>query len=390
VNQETKMASKRDYYEVLGVSRDASADEIKKSYKKLAIKFHPDRNPGDDTAVDKFKEASEAYEVLSHEEKRARYNRFGHEGVRGPAGGGGGGFSDINDIFDVFGDLFEGFGLGGGRRRRGQGGRQATPGDSLKTRITIDLLDAARGCTRPVQISRRRLCTTCSGSGAKPGTSPVKCDYCGGAGQIVQSQGFFRMQTTCPACRGEGAVVRDKCGDCSGSGKVAESVTLDVKVPPGVDTGMTLRLGGEGEPGLNGGPRGDLYVEIHVRDHSLFKRDGQNLICDVPISYTQAVLGAEIEIPCLEGRTRHQIYAGTQPGEIIRLRGGGMPSLRGGTAGDLLLRINVEVPKRVTDEQELLLRQLAELEHHDVSAHRKSFFEKVKDWFVPPDDDLED
>jgi molecular chaperone DnaJ len=377
------MASKRDYYEVLGVSRDASADEIKKAYKKLAIKYHPDRNQGDEEATDKFKEASEAYEVLSNDEKRARYNRFGHEGVRGPAGGGG--FQDVGDIFDVFGDLFEGFGLGGGRRRRG-GGRRPTQGDSLKTQVSIDLIDAARGCTRTLEITRRETCQTCSGSGAKPGSSPTDCDYCGGAGQIVQSQGFFRMQTTCPACRGEGKVIQDKCSDCHGEGKIPNTVKLDVKIPAGVDTGMTLRLTSEGEPGSNGGPRGDLYVEVHVEEHHFFKREGKHLICDVPVSYTQAVLGADIEIPCLEGRTTHHIYPGTQPGELIRIRGGGMPDPRGSMPGDLVLHIVLEVPKKLTAEQEELLRELAELEHAHVSPHRKSFFEKVKDWFVPPED----
>lgn len=377
------MASKRDYYEVLGVSRDASADEIKKAYKKLAIKYHPDRNQGDEEATDKFKEASEAYEVLSNDEKRARYNRFGHEGVRGAAGGGG--FQDVGDIFDVFGDLFEGFGLGGGRRRRG-GGRRPTQGDSLKTRVSIDLIEAARGCTRTLEITRRESCQTCSGSGAKPGSSPSECDYCGGAGQIVQSQGFFRMQTTCPACRGEGKVIHDKCSDCRGEGKIPEAVKLDVKIPAGVDTGMTLRLTSEGEPGSNGGPRGDLYVEVHVEEHHFFQREGKHLICEVPISYTQAVLGADIEIPCLEGKTTHHIYPGTQPGELIRIRGGGMPDPRGSMPGDLVLRIVLEVPKKISGDQEELLRELAELEHANVSPHRKSFFEKVKDWFVPPED----
>lgn len=381
------MAAERDYYEVLGVSRDAAGDEIKKAYKKLAIKFHPDRNPGDDEAVESFKEASEAYEVLGNEEKRARYNRFGHAGVKGASGGGGAGFGDINDIFDVFGDLFEGFGLGGGRRR---GGRRATQGDSLKTRVTIDLLEAARGCTRTVEIQRREPCGTCSGSGAKPGTTPAECDYCGGAGQVVQSQGFFRMQTTCPACQGAGKVVRDKCDSCSGAGRIPESTKLDVKIPAGVDTGMTLRLPSEGEAGQGGGPRGDLYVEVHVREHELFQREGQHLVCDIPISYTQAVLGADLEVPCLEGSTDHHVYPGTQPGELVRIRGGGMPDPRGGTPGDLILRMVLEVPKKVTAEQENVLRDLAELERVEVSPHRKSFFEKAKDWFVPHDEIEED
>lgn len=383
------MAVQRDYYEVLSVAKDASGDEIKKSYKKLAIKYHPDRNPGDEAAVAAFKEAAEAYDVLSDAEKRARYDRFGHAGVQGGGGGGQGGFGDINDIFDVFGDLFEGFGLGGGggKRRRGGGGPRATQGDSLITRITIDLLDAARGCTRTVELQRRELCKTCDGSGAKPGSKPTQCDYCGGHGQIVQSQGFFRVQTTCPACRGEGKIVRDKCTGCSGAGKVAETVKLDVKVPAGVDTGNRLALRGEGEPGLNGGPRGDLIVEVVVKDHPLFQRDGQDLICDVPVTYTQAVLGADIEIPSLDGKRKHHIYPGTQAGEIIRIRGGGMPHIQRNSAGDLLLRIVLEVPKKVSAEQEALLRDLAELEKANVSAHRSGWFDRLKEWFVPTEDE---
>jgi len=374
------MASKRDYYEVLDVSRDASTDEIKKAYKKLAIRYHPDRNRGDDAAVENFKEASEAYDVLSNDDKRARYNRFGHEGVRS-ASGGGAGFNDINDIFDVFGDLFEGFGFGGGRRRGG--GRRPSQGESIKTQVNIDLLEAARGCTKQVDFERHEPCATCSGSGAKPGTTPDACDYCGGAGQVVQSQGFFRMQTTCPACRGQGTVIQEKCSDCRGSSRIARLFTEDVTIPAGVDTGMLLRLRGEGEPGQHGGPAGDVFVEVHVSENPLFHREGQNLICEVPISYTQAVLGADIEIPCLEGKTQHHIFPGTQPGEIVRLRGGGMPDPRGGRPGDLLLQIVLEVPKKISGDQETLLRDLAEIERTSVSPHRTSFFEKLKDWFVP-------
>ncbi|MDA0589167.1 MAG: molecular chaperone DnaJ [Planctomycetota bacterium] len=378
------MAAQRDYYEVLGVSRDAAPDVIKKAFKKLAIKFHPDRNPGDDAAVESFKEASQAYDVLSNEEKRARYNRFGHEGVRGAAGGGGG-FQDVNDIFDVFGDLFEGFGFGGGKRRGG--GRRPVQGESIKTRVSIDLLEAAKGCTKPVTFERQEHCETCAGSGAAPGTTPDKCDYCGGAGHVVQSQGFFRMQTSCPACRGEGSVVREKCGDCRGSGRKSISVTRDANIPAGVDTGMHLVLRGVGEPGQHGGPAGDVYVEVTVAEHPLFRREGLDLICDVPISYTQAALGADIEVPCLEGKTQHHVYPGTQPGEIVRIRGGGMPDPRGGRPGDLLLRIVLEVPKKINAEQEAVLRDLAKLEHAAVSPHRSSFFDKLKDWFVPDETD---
>lgn len=381
--------SQRDYYEVLGVSRDAAADEIKKAYKKLAIKFHPDRNPGDDAAVESFKEASEAYEVLSNDEKRARYNRFGHDGVRGAASSGGAGFSDINDIFDVFGDLFDGFGVGGGGGRRRGGGRSGprmTRGESLGTRITIELLEAAKGCSKTVEFQRNESCGTCSGSGARPGTTADTCDYCGGQGQVVQSQGFFRMQTTCPACRGEGTTITEKCSSCRGTGKQSETVKIDVKIPAGVDTGMALRVSGEGESGMHGGPRGDLHVEVQVANNSLFERDGNDLICDVPISYTQAVLGSDIEVPCLEGTTNHHFYPGTQPGEIIRIRAGGMPDVRGSRTGDLLLRVIVEVPKKIGGDQETLLRELAQIENANVSAHRKSFFERVKDWFVPHDE----
>lgn len=382
------MPTQRDYYEILGVSRDASADDIKKAYKKLALKYHPDRNKDNPEAIDKFKEAAEAYDILSNEEKKARYDRFGHAGVQGGPGGGGAGFGDINDIFDVFGDLFEGFGLGGGRRRGGGGGGpRVTQGDSLKTRVTIDLLEAARGCSRTIEIHRHELCGKCSGSGAKAGTKPVKCDYCGGRGQIVQSQGFFRMQTVCPVCRGDGQVVKEKCSDCRGQGRIAEPVKIDVRVPAGVDTGNTLRVGGEGEPGLNGGPRGDLYVEVQVREHPLFQREGNNLICDVPLTYTQAVLGADIEVPCLEGKRQHHVYPGTQPGEIIRIRGAGMPDVRSTARGDLLLRVILEVPKKVNGEQEELLRKLAVLEHANVSQHRSSFIDRLKEWFVPPENE---
>jgi len=379
--------SQRDYYEVLGVSKESSADEVKKAYKKLAIKFHPDRNPGDDAAVESFKEASEAYEVLSNDEKRARYNRFGHDGVKGAARSGGAGFSDVGDIFDVFGDLFEGFGFGGGGGRRGRsGGPRMTRGDNLGTRVNIDLLDAAKGCKKTVEFQRNEHCGTCQGSGAKPGTTPNRCEYCNGQGQVVQNQGFFRMQTTCPGCRGEGTTITDKCTQCRGTGRQAETIKREIPIPRGVDTGTVMRVPGEGESGMNGGPRGDLHVEIEVANNSLFEREDHNLICDVPMSYTQAVLGADIEVPCLEGTTTHHFYPGTQPGEIIRIRGGGMPVLQSSRTGDLLLRVVVEVPKKISGEQEILLRDLAEIERANVSAHRKSFFERVKDWFVPHDE----
>ena len=374
------MASKRDFYEVLGVAKDAKPEDIKKAYKKLALANHPDRNPGDEGAVERFKEAAEAYEVLSNPDKRARYDRFGHEGVTGAAGRGG--FSDVGDIFDMFGDLFEGFGFGRSSRR----GTRARRGNSLRASVSIDLLQAARGCTYPLDVQRYETCTTCNGSGAKPGTSPVTCDYCSGHGQVVQSQGFFRLQTTCPACHGQGTVVREKCPDCSGTGRLKKEFQLEIKIPPGVDTGMQLCLRGEGESGSHGGPRGDLYIDLHVKEHPLFARDGRHLICRVPITYTQATLGAEVEIPDLEGRRHHTIPPGTQPGDLFRIRGAGMPDPHGGTRGDLVIEVQVEVPRKLTETQERLLRELAEIENTAVTPHRTTFFEKLKDWFSPTDD----
>ena len=374
-------ASKRDCYEVLGVSRDASPEEIKRAYKKLALANHPDRNPGDEDAVARFKEASESFEVLRDPDKRARYDRFGWQGVSGPAGGGG--FRDVSDIFDAFGDLFEGFGFFGGQTsRRGRSGRR---GASLRTSVTIDLLQAARGCSQDVELDRHSTCGTCGGNGARPGSAPTPCDYCGGYGQVVQSQGIFRIQTTCPACRGAGTVVRDKCPDCRGDGQKIEHVTLQVRIPAGVDTGMQLRLQGEGEPGAGGGPRGDLYVDIQVREHPLFRREGLHLTCQVPITFSQAALGTTLEVPVLDGRHELEVPAGTQPGEVFRLRGRGMPEPQGRGTGDLFVQVQVEVPKTLTDRQEELIRELAEIEHRDVSAHRKSFFEKLKEYFAPHD-----
>lgn len=372
------MATKRDYYEVLGVEKTSSDDEIKRAYRKLAAKHHPDRNPGDEASVTAFKEAAEAFDVLSNPDKRARYDRFGHAGVDGAAGGGGAGFGDVGDIMDAFGDMFGDF-FGGGRK--GSGGARARRGNSLQTSLTIDLLDAAVGCSRDLEIDKHVSCVTCNGTGAKPGTKPTTCDYCGGRGQVVQSQGFFRVQTTCPGCRGQGQIVRDKCTDCRGSRVVSRSSKITVKVPAGVDNGMQLCLRGEGEAGESGGPPGDLYVEIHVKPHNLFDRDGKNLTCQVPITFAQAALGTEIDIPILTGKHRVTVSPGTQPGEILRLRGQGMPDPHGGSRGDLHVQFQVEVPKKLNKKQEELLRQLAELDDKQVSAHRKSFFESLKEFF---------
>lgn len=375
------MASKRDYYEVLGVSRDAGPEEIKRAYKKLALKHHPDRNTGDPEAAERFKESAEAFQVLSDPDKRARYDRFGHEGLAGA--GAGPAFTDIEDIFEAFGDLFGGGFFGRTSRRRGGGVQR---GDSLRTAIQIDLLEAAGGTTREVEIERHEICSTCDGSGARPGTQPATCDYCGGHGRVVQSQGFFRVQATCPACRGSGTVVRDRCPDCRGSGRERKTARLTVTIPAGVDSGMQLRVRGEGEPGIRGGPRGDLYVDIYVKEHPLFQRDGINLTCRVPVGYTQAALGTALEIPTLNGRHELDVPPGTQPGEVFRLRGLGMPDPHGGRRGDLFVEVQVEVPRKLSSRQEELLRELAELEDADVSPHRKSFFEKVKEYFAPAED----
>lgn len=371
----SSMASKRDYYEVLEVSKTATTAEIKKSYKKLVIKYHPDRNPGDEEAVLRFKECAEAYEVLSDDAKRQRYDKYGHAGVKGGAQGGAG-FSDINDVFDAFGDLFEGFGLGGGRRGR----RGPTRGSDLQVSVTLDLREAATGCKKEVSVHRHKSCETCSGSGAKAGSSPDTCEYCGGHGQVVQAQGFFRVQTSCPACRGSGKVIRHKCEDCQGSGLTGEIVKRVVNIPAGIDDGQSLCLRGEGEAGPNGGPSGDLYIEIRVKEHSIFQREGPHLICRFPISYTQAALGATLDIPLLIGKHELKVPPGTQPGEMFRIRGKGMPDPRGREVGDLHVEIQVVVPKKLNEEHESLLRKLAEQEKVDVHPHQKSWLEKIKDF----------
>jgi len=385
------MTTQRCYYEVLGVVRTASTDELKKAYKKLALKFHPDRNPDDENAINFFKEAAEAFAVLSDADKRVRYDRLGHAGVRGA--GGGAGFQDVNDIFGAFGDLFEGFGVqfgGGGGSRAGRRSG-ASRGESLQTKIRIDLTEAFSGCKRELRISRHEACDICQGSGCKPGTSPMKCSTCGGQGQVIQSQGFFKFQTTCPACRGRGTVVKNSCPSCNGQGRLLKEVTREISIPAGIDAGMQMCLRGEGEAGLNGGPRGDLFVDVDVKKHPLFQREGQDLMYRLPITFGQAALGAEIEIPTLKGPESLKIKPGTQPGEVNRLRGLGMPDPRGGNGrtGDLLVEIQVEVPRRLSAEQEELLRKLSELDHKDVMPQSKSFFEKVKQFFSGQDETAE-
>ncbi len=367
-------SSKRDYYEVLGVARNADGDEIKRAYRKLAMQYHPDRNAGDKEAEDKFKEAAEAYEVLHDAEKRARYDRYGHAGLDGM---GMPNFRSTDDVMDLFGDLLGGlFGQRGGRR-----GPQA--GRDLQVHIEIDLNEAARGTTKTVTLPREELCTECGGSGCRRGTSPSVCRRCGGQGAVLVNQGFFRLQQTCPGCHGRGAVIADPCGSCHGGGRAEVKRTLDVVVRPGVDNGNRLVLRGEGEAGDPGAPRGDLYCVVHVREHQFFQRDGLHLVCQVPITFSQAALGAEIQVPTLDGPVTHRLKRGTQSHEVIRVPGKGMPHVHGGRPGDLLVQVVVETPRGLTRRQEELFRELAELDQKHVSPERKSFLDKLRQFFTP-------
>jgi molecular chaperone DnaJ len=370
--------AKRCYYEVLEVERTATPSEIAASYRKLAIKYHPDKNPGDEEAIARFKEAAEAFEVLGDAEKRARYDRYGHAGVGGQSGGSH--FHDLNDIFAAFGDIFgEGFGdmFGGSRRRR------PTKGADVRCDVRLDLVEAARGVTRTVEFERHEICTDCDGSGAKRGTKPETCGYCGGHGQVVQSTGIFRVQTTCPSCRGSGSVIKQPCSGCRGEGYVLKRVTRDVQIPAGIDDQMRVRIAGEGEPSPNGGSRGDCYCFISVKEHPLFQREGQHLVVRVPITYPQAALGATLEVPTLDGPEEMTIPAGTQPGDLFKLRGRGLPHPRNRQIGDLVVIVELEVPRQLNDKQEKLLRELAELDQKHVSEHRKGFLDKLKEFFVP-------
>ncbi len=371
-----KMASKRCYYEVLGVDRSATEGQIAEAYRKLALKYHPDRNPDDEEAVANFKEAAEAFEVLNNKEKRARYDRHGHAGLEG-AGGGAPQFHDVGDIFEAFGDIFGDL-FGGGRRSRG---RRVHRGGHVRCETTVDLIEAAHGTSKSVEYHRHVKCETCGGTGAKPGTQPEYCKYCGGKGQVVQSTGIFSLQTTCPSCRGNGKIIPHPCSSCRGGGYVQKKVTRNVAIPAGVDDQTQLRLQGEGDPSPNGGPSGDCFVSISVKAHPLFQREGQHVICQVPISYCQAALGATIEVPTLDGRDQLEIPAGTQNGKVFKLKGCGMPHVRYRGRGDLLVQVHVEVPKKLTAEHDELLRKLAELENRDVTPQRKSFFKKLKEYF---------
>jgi molecular chaperone DnaJ len=342
--------AKRDYYEVLGVSKNAPDDEIKKAYRRLAMKNHPDRNPGDKAAEERFKEANEAYEVLSNAQKRAAYDQFGHAGLGGAAGGGAPGFGNFGDIFgDVFADIF-----GGGDGRRGP---QAYRGADLRYHLQIELEQAVAGDTVRIQVPALETCESCKGSGAAPGSSPQTCPTCKGAGQVRMQQGFFSLQQTCPHCNGHGKVITNPCRECRGQGRVQKSKTLSVKIPAGVDTGDRIRLTGEGEAGQLGGPPGDLYVQIEVKAHPIFSREGADLHCAVPISLVMATLGGELEVPTLDGKVMLKIPAETQSGKLFRLRGKGVRPVRGGAQGDLICQVQVETPVRLTARQKELLQE---------------------------------
>lgn len=372
--------AKRDYYEVLGVNRDASEQDIKRSYRRLAMKWHPDRNPDDADAETKFKEASEAAEVLLDTEKRAAYDQFGHAAVDGSAGAGGfgGGFGggSFSSIFeDVFGDIFGGG--GGGSRRAGP-----NRGADLRYVLTLELEQAVKGCNPKIKVPTLVECVECLGSGAKKGTSPIDCVQCGGMGQVTARQGIFSIQQTCPRCRGQGKVISDPCIRCGGQGREQEQKTLSVKVPPGVDTGDRIRLAGQGEAGSRGGPPGDLYVQVEVLEHEIFNRNGEHLYCDVPISFVDAALGGELEIPTLDGRVNLKIPPETQTGKQFRLRGKGVDvtQVRGGGVGDLYCRINVETPVNLSSRQKELLAEFASESNERNRPQQTSWLDGVKNF----------
>ncbi len=373
------MATQRDYYEVLGVERTADGSAIASAYRKLAVKYHPDKNPGDQEAIERFKECSSAFEVLNDPKKRARYDQFGHAGLNG--GSSGGGFNDVEDIFSAFGDIFGDIFGGGGGRTRTRRGRD------VRCDVALTLHEAAEGCTKEVKFERHEPCDTCDGSGAADGSSREVCSYCGGHGRVIQSAGIVRVQTTCPSCGGAGSTIAKPCGECRGRGVRLRKVVTEVRIPAGVDDGMRVRISGEGERSPSGGVPGDCYCFISIKPHSLFERQGDHLICRVPITYSQAALGCTLEVPTLDGRDEITIKRGTQSGDVIHLHGKGMPDPHRRGRGDLLVQVTIEVPTKLTAEEEVLLRKLADVEHKNVAPRRKTFFETLKDYFAPAQED---
>jgi molecular chaperone DnaJ len=375
--------AKRDYYDVLGVKKSTTSDELKQAYRKLALKYHPDRNKGDEQAAEHFKEATEAYDVLNDPQKRQIYDQFGHAGLE--RGGYRPGFSSFEDIFSMFGDIFGGrggifeefFDFGG----RGNTRMRVQRGASLKCDLEISLREAYAGVEKTIDLKRPEVCDTCSGSGAKPGTSPKVCATCKGLGEVQQSQGFFSLRTVCPNCRGNGEAIESPCTTCRGSGRYPRKRQITVRIPSGVQDNTQMRVSGEGEPGYNNGPSGDLYCIIHVRPHPLFERHEDDLVCEIPIAFSQAALGAKIDVPSMNQKVLLKIPQGTQTGRIFRMKGLGMPNMYGHGQGDLLIKVKIETPRNLTPKQEQLMREYAKMEEKNVSPERKSFFEKVKSFF---------
>jgi molecular chaperone DnaJ len=378
--------AKRDYYEVLGVPRNASQEEIKRAYRRSAIKFHPDKNPGDKQAEAKFKECAEAYEVLSDPEKRSRYDQLGHEGLRGVGMHDfsrmkvediGSMFADIFGFDDLFGEIFS-------ARRAGRAGRRGPArGYDLETTVELTLQEVAGGTEKTIEFTRQDVCSDCSGSGSAGGKPPASCSACGGSGQVARAGlgGFFQMVSTCSQCQGTGEIVTEPCPQCRGTGRVPKKRVINIKIPAGVHEGQGIRVGSEGEPGARGGPRGDLYCYVRMQPHPFLERDGNNLVATVPISFTQAALGATIDVPSLNGVKAFTIPAGTQPGDIFRIKGAGLPDIRYGRKGHQFIRVAVEIPKKMTSKQQQLLRDFAETEDKNVMPQTKSFFERLKRYF---------
>lgn len=380
------MADKRDYYEVLGLKKGASDDEIKKAFRKMAMKYHPDKNPGDKSAEEKFKEINEAYAVLSDPDKKDKYDRFGHAGVDpnsgfGGGAGGFGGFGGFEDIFDMFGGAFGGFG-GGSRGRRNNGPRK---GSDLQKAVTITFEEAAFGTKKEIRLNKYVKCKTCGGSGAAPGTSKKSCPKCGGTGEIRTAQrtplGTFQSVSPCPDCNGTGEINETPCPDCGGSGKTRDNVMISVNIPAGVDNDSVIPIKGQGEPGVNGGPDGDLYIVINVEPHKIFERRGQDLWLEIPITFDQAALGDDIIVPTLEGKVSYKVPSGTQPDTIFRLKGKGIKSVRGNRKGDLYVKVNLEVPTKLNSKQKKAISAMAEKVTGECYQKKSSFLDSLKEFF---------